>query len=261
MLNELFAKVKVHRAPVERTKEYRKIENNMKSSAIPGSVRALLVAFLLSSFLFSQAVSTTSIQSEANAAFDRLLELTMTNHGKKLEPYFVAAQKMSFNRRIALITFRGQASLKNIELDGISAIKRSGDVQIDKSTTGTVLKATFKLPAMFFHADAEVSLMGVGPKRHFYGQLDDTAISAEVYLNKQIESVNIHSLNIVSLKNIRLKVDGRWPLTDVVSNLILKGTTTVFQRSLRYLVQNVMRLQLEATITESEAFKDLLHSI
>jgi hypothetical protein len=198
---------------------------------------------------------------EINAAFDGVLNDAMAKFGKTVDPYFVSDKQYGFKSRIAFVTFQAKAKLHNIVLDGVANIQRKGDAILTKNKTASVVTANLFLPVMFFNADSEISFMGLGPRRHLYGQLDDTTIKATIHYDPRIETVYLVDFKITKLANIRLKVDGPGLIRDAVSNLFIGNTVSLFQRVFHYLVEKVMSRTLTNVVTESEILKHIMTSL
>lgn len=221
--------------------------------------RTLLV-ILVTLTSFASAFNQTLLNVQVNEAFDAALNDAMTTHGARIDPYYVPDQVLSFERKYAVVNFRGTAKLHNIELDGLGNIQRKGNAHLYKNRTHSQITTTLGLPVLFFIADAEVSFMGIGPKRHFYGQIDESTIETTVSYDPRIETISLLSFKLSDLKGLRLKVDGPGLVTDAVSNLILSNTVALFKRVFRYLIQQTLSRALRASVSESEILKHIMTS-
>lgn len=218
---------------------------------------SVLLLSLTTVLVFGQAPS----HQDVNAAFDQVLNKAMTRYGKTIDPYYVTEKSIGFSTKLAFIKWRARAHLDKIVLDGLGNIHRQGDAILTKNKTATILTAHLYLPVLFFNANSELSLMGFGPRRHLYGQLDDTKIEATIHYDPRIESVYLVNFKIKELKNIRLKIDGPGLVQNAVSNIFVSNTVVVFQRLLRRVVEKGISHVLSKVVAESLILKHIMTSL
>lgn len=171
-------------------------------------------------------------------------------------------KRIGFDRKLTgLVNWRGQIKLHDIVLDGLADIQRRGDAVLRKKETGTELNATLRVPVLYFHANSEISFMGMGPRAHHNGHLDEVTINATISYDAKLEQIKLLQFKLDSIKDVRVRLDSRFLVTDAITNLVLSSTTKLFKRLTKLVIQTVLKRVLNTAVTESDILRHIMTEI
>jgi len=200
------------------------------------------LSFLLISAII--AVECTPIgyyeESNANEFVDQVLAAVKTEFGASLDPFHLPDTVAKFSKKIALITFHGDAKLTQGTITGLSHLARSGD-----STIGTENE----------HFTAKLQLGDNNIHAHFNVRLDFMDLTTHLDLDADIANIDlkttigvdaagkpmISSLDIDELKHVRIQVHGPVAPLDGVLDLLADAFIEVFNPLARTELSKVLK--------------------
>lgn len=200
---------------------------------------------------------------EVNKKFDGALKSSITSHTDEIEPFLPSDKSISFAKRMAFIEWRGEATIKNIIIDGLSNVERSSDVIItsDRKTGILEMSVTLRYPRIFYQADVLVNYMGWGPKRHVFGHVDKVFIDVKFLYDPKIEVVSLETFHLRPWNDLNFKLDSDGIILNTLRNFILGRLIGTFKGVVRFGVEKSVGSILSRSLTDSLIIKDIMSSL
>ena len=239
---------------------------------IPRSYSIVLVflATALSISFASPITSTPVYNSEkrveiCNAAFDKVLSETFDKFLDDIEPYQGHEWSTSFNRRFLFKNWTGQLRLFDIEIDGLTDVKRISDARIVQEHTGEkILHVDLVFPRLFHTAKYGVSFAGFDFARHLLGYADNIQLSLQIVFDYKTELLELRKFKIMSMTDVHLRVDGPPAPISGIYNFIFQVVSNYAKRTQKFAIEKIFAHRISRVINdcpEADILKNILHTL
>ena len=111
----------------------------------------------------SSSASFNNPVASANVLVDDFLARIQHKLDEKFEPIILPDKGFEFEKKILLVTVKGEAKLTNGWLAGFSTLHRNGDAQLSTSPGTRILKAPLGVSNLAGHYRGRVKFMNFGP--------------------------------------------------------------------------------------------------
>ncbi|XP_054154720.1 uncharacterized protein LOC128953265 isoform X3 [Oppia nitens] len=196
-----------------------------------------LVAYATCSPLVNDA------KDDANKFVDQLIQIVKTKYGDKLDPMHLNDTVAEFHKKIAGITWHGDAKLTEGTITGLKNIVRSGDsvVHIDKKLTAHL---QFGDANLMIHYKGELQFMDLKTS----GLLNATTGTLDVIVDIGADDkgkLHVNTFNIDELKHVKIDFKGPIKVADDIVDALADGFVAVFNKQTRELLSKVVKDMLE----------------
>jgi len=172
----------------------------------------------------SSSSASTDPVTTGNIMIDDFLTQIAPKLDEKFEPIILPDAGFEFEKKILMVTVKGEATLKNGWLAGFSTLHRNGDARLMGSPGTRILKAPLGVSNLAGHYRGRVKFMNIGPTIEVDIKLGQLAV--EMYLMQLDDDpkARLASLKPTHSGKIDVKIDGLgvldWVLTPLNKFLV-----------------------------------------
>jgi len=198
-------------------------------------------------------VRSNRAKKEANAVVENLLEDLRPNLMTKLEPASLPDGGVSIEKKILLVTIRGEIKFYEGWLVGLSTLHRIGDSAVVKEDGGNLVRvsSTLGLGHVVGHYKAHAKFMDFGPTFEVTINVPEVVldIGLQQSLNQYESRPILTHFDIVHVGKLDVKVRGSlgildWAFNKVVNfiaNLVKKFVVDALESPIRLLIVDQLR--------------------
>jgi len=182
--------------------------------------------FLLSSALLclQTFASDPPAAKTANAMIDDFLDRIGSKMDEKFEPIVLPDAGFQFEKKILMVTVKGEATLKEGWLAGFSTLHRNGDARLSGSPGTRILKAPLGVSNLAGHYKGSVRFMNLGPTIHVNIKVGQLAVEMFLMQLDGDERAKLASLTPKHSGEIDVTIEGLglldWILTPLNKFLV-----------------------------------------
>ncbi|XP_054154717.1 uncharacterized protein LOC128953265 isoform X1 [Oppia nitens] len=196
-----------------------------------------LVAYATCSPLVNDA------KDDANKFVDQLIQIVKTKYGDKLDPMHLNDTVAEFHKKIAGITWHGDAKLTEGTIWGLKNISRSGDSKIDIAKTISA-HLQFGDANLKIHYKGELQFMDLKTSGSLEAYVDKLDVIADIGADDK-GKLHVNGFNIDELKHVRIDFHGPIKVADHIIDALADGFVDIFNKQTRELLSKVVKDLLE----------------
>jgi len=186
---------------------------------------SLLVLSLALLCLQASASDSDSLSAPtANSMIDDFLDRIGAKMDEKFEPIVLPDAGFQFEKKILMVTVKGEATLKEGWLAGFSTLHRNGDAHLSGSPGTRILKAPLGVSNLAGHYKGSVRFMNLGPTIHVNIKVGQLAVEMFLMQLDGDQRAKLASLTPKHSGEIDVKIEGLglldWVLTPLNKFLV-----------------------------------------
>ena len=220
-------------------------------------MKLLLLFSLLTVF-----VLTASTQSNLfNKIIDSILAKRKSEPGD-LDPIKIDDKGIDFERKVGFVKVHGIAKFRNISIEGLSQLKREGDVTTEKlSEEKNRMTVHIEISNLKAHMEGVIKFMGVGIVRQFSGTIEKVKGEAQLILDKPNDKLELSKFKLTDKSGLVLKVEGSFVIVDSITNYVIKTAVNTFNTYFGYGIEFSLNRLFADTVAKSDALKKAMVTI
>jgi len=178
-------------------------------------------------------------EGNANEFIDEIVKVVKDQYKEKLDPFALPEQKAGFEKKIGLITFKGEAHLRDGVLHGLASLRRSKDAKLEqRGDGGFVARLGIGLDELDLQYQAGVSFMDlhkdviIGAKVGF--------LEVDVAVALEDGKPKLEEFTVQELQNVEVKFQGKLKILDAIIEKIAGSVVKVFNKQVKETVSDVV---------------------
>ncbi|XP_022248958.1 mite allergen Lep d 7-like [Limulus polyphemus] len=205
---------------------------------------ALLFAEIAWGFHYGDKTAFMDV-GNANEFIDQLIEATKMGMSHDLEPYSLPDKSIGFEKKILLVTWRGEAKLYDGLLSGLTTIHRNGDCTIDVQDGNTMhVKVHLGMGVLELRYHATVTFMDFGPSVTVEGKIGYVTINMDISSDPSTGGIpTIEKFDMDEMKGLTVTFNGLGPLSwlmTILTSLVLKFFKGIIKTIIQWTVKRVV---------------------
>ncbi|XP_076367745.1 mite allergen Der f 7-like [Tachypleus tridentatus] len=181
----------------------------------------------------------------SNDYIDQVIENTKLAVGSDIDPLPLPDHTASFEKKILLITYTGEAKLFDGYISGLSSLHRTGDCTIAKAEDLVSIFTDIGFNKIEASYKGEAKFMELGPSIVVTAKIDSIRIKMGIAASTTDKDSVLQSFELSEITGIEVRIGGlgllNW-IFNLISNLVVKilkkSITTVIERQLRNAIAN-----------------------
>ena len=193
-----------------------------------------------------------------NPLVDNLLEQTVKANSAKIEP--LAIQDLVWRMdRGALVRIRAAAGVRNVRLNGLSSIARTGEVILNDLDAATSrLAFNFELTNMTHTFDGIVQAVGISSNRKFNGTVTRIAGQMVLRYSKATDELMVMTVKVTKLDNLEIIVKGGRRLAEMVENAFIRSAVAYLERGFRVTIEYSLQVIFNRAVVNNRVIKSIM---
>ncbi|XP_076367748.1 mite allergen Lep d 7-like [Tachypleus tridentatus] len=205
---------------------------------------AVVFAEITWSFHYGDKTAFMDVEN-ANEFIDHLIAATKMNISHNLEPYSLPDKSIGFEKKILLVTWRGEAKLYDGLLTGLSTIHRNGDCTIDVQDGNKIyVKVHLGMGILELLYHATVTFMEFGPSVTVEGKIGYLTINMDISSDPSTGGTpTIERFDMDEMKGLTVSFSGLGPLSwlmTILTSLVLKFFKGIIQKVIEWTVKRIV---------------------
>ena len=195
-----------------------------------------------------------------NDVFDQVILDIVKQNRNELEPIQIPDHGSGFGVPFGRFNVTGEAKFHDIQLSGLSTLRRSGEAYVQKTRIGDyILSGKLAIGVLNINMSGSLNFLGVGPQKAFEGRIVHIDADLIVLYNAAERQFKLRKFEINELDGFTLRLKTRrMSLVNALSNRIMQRLLNSFERITKQTIEDAFSKILSRIMNKSNVLKTLI---
>lgn len=186
---------------------------------------------------------------------------TISDNINDIEPIELQDRKFKFEQALVFgRKFSAEAAFSNVQLNGFSTIRRTGEVTLseDPDLESSVLSTKFEMDSLNVTMSLSMRLLGLNVHRNVTGSIMAIVGATTFRYYKERDYLAVSKLEMDNLQFFTLASRGGYQFVDKITNQVLKVAVNFFRDRFRKEIQEKLRIFFNRTVSRNALLKMIM---
>lgn len=200
-----------------------------------------------------QETTPEELQSTTNLFIDDVIDAFRESLGDKIDPLLVPRQSVSFDKDLIAFSIKGDASISESILTGLSSFKRTSDAHMGRHQENAQMYVAVSVGVddLLMRSKVKLGLMGGTVKSDLCVNIKHIEVSITSHLDSSSGQPVIDELIITKMDGIDIELPSLGKFASKIIDLITSAFISIFKSKLKEQIEDAILIAANKAIKTS----------
>ena len=182
------------------------------------------------------------LQNATNWFIDDVIDAFRESLGSKIDPLSVPEQSVSFEKDLIVFTLKGDASITDSVLTGLSSFKRTSDAYMGRHLDNGQMYVAVMVGVddLLMRSKVKITVFGATIKSDLWVNIDHIEVGVQSYLDSASGKPVIDEIKVSKMEGINVELPSLGRLASKLIDLITSAFISIFKSTLKEFIEDAI---------------------